>query len=95
MPEEQRALCARTGATVKSRAASGLALLLAGALFAVLTVPGGGSDAATDPAKIGTVNDDGTRNAGNPLTVNVQEIPESEDGSSGVFDLTKYGNLDW
>jgi hypothetical protein len=75
---------------LKSRALGGLAVLVVGALVATFTVSRGASDAATPAGDIGT-----SGSATNTLTVNVQEVPGSEDGSSGVFNLSEFGNLDW
>ncbi|MDR1635118.1 MAG: hypothetical protein LBS27_09425 [Bifidobacteriaceae bacterium] len=63
---------------------------MAGALVAVFTVPRGASDATTPAGEIGTPG-----NPTNALTVNVQEIAQSDNGSSIVFNLTEYGDLDW
>jgi hypothetical protein len=75
---------------VGSRAWSGLAVLVAGALTVVLALPRGSSNAATPANLVGT-----STNAGNVLTVNVREIPPPSDGSSVVFNLAELGNVDW
>ncbi|MDR2348777.1 MAG: hypothetical protein LBD90_09260, partial [Bifidobacteriaceae bacterium] len=72
---------------LKSRALSGLAVLVAGALVAVFCVPRGTSNAATPANLVGSA-------AENILTVNVQEIDPANKGAV-VFNLSEYGNLDW
>lgn len=61
--------------------------MVVGALVAVFTVPRGASDAATPAHQIGAT-------LGNVLTVNVQEIPQDNNGAV-IFNLSAYGDVDW
>ncbi|MDR3360210.1 MAG: hypothetical protein LBO20_06105, partial [Bifidobacteriaceae bacterium] len=72
---------------MKSRALSGLAVLVGGALLAALTLSTDSSNAATPANQVGGATT-------NVLTVNVQEIDPGNNGAV-IFNLSEYGNLDW
>ncbi|MDR1189636.1 MAG: hypothetical protein LBK95_19655 [Bifidobacteriaceae bacterium] len=81
--------------TVKSRATIGLALLLAGSLLGVFVASDNSSHAATPTDYSDSAAGAASTPTDDTLTVNVQEVPASDDGTSGLFDLSAYGDLDW